>query len=571
MHNYTCDAISLYLMFPTIIIIQLSVYMDEQRINPWIPYSYSAIAVNNETLDQVMNNLTEKTLIVSRKDVLITCPIIATALTMFVTITVLILYCCGRSTRNKQSIGLSDQSKAIIITVSFISIGRILTFIGFDIVAIYAREEHLDLQVRSIYHSGKTGQLNDIMYNIPVTLMVFDCLAFLVCAIMIMLGTCFHCKCVSQHCHFIKDSYYYFLALTVIPLIFSAYSHAPYIIMAYISDADYASSIFIYYVIVMFVEFGVLEYMFNTLFKKSRKNNIIFCGLLLLATLLSVVINAIMATIFVFFFFVPIKYALSSAPNEVLVIYQSAIILVGGYITYKAVFKDKPSQFKFNCDQMNNDIAVLEDELAHFKHTESAVEANPGIIKEKRGKITTLRKEVALASLKQKIALLQNEKDNERNSTKITHLRNEICRLNNEIIIYFQEREKSLSGDDKEDEKAYLKDKIYSADLEVIEQLEGKIFDAWSNPYKDSYIVNVRVEMSISLQRVFGRFIDHPDSVKRLKEDIDDMDKRIKAKIKGLNYYEQKLKSTKSKEDDVYKEVAKTSLCSDLLYSIYLY
>ena len=315
-------------------------YVDEQRINPRILASSSAVAVSSETLDQVIDNITESTLMASRKDVLIACPIIATALTMFVTITALILYCCERINRNKQSDGLSDQAKAVIITISFISIGRILTFVGFDIGAIIVRQKHLDPQVHSIYHKGnRTGDLNDIMYNIPVTLIVFDGLALLSCIIIIILAA----SCRSKLRRYIKDSYYYFLALTVIPLIFSAFSHGPYIIMAYVSDAHFASSIFIYYVVVIFVEFGVLEYTFSTLFKRSRRSNIKFCGLFLLATVLSIVINAIMATIFVFFFFIPIKYALSSAPNEVLVIYQSAIILVGGYITYKAVFKDKPN------------------------------------------------------------------------------------------------------------------------------------------------------------------------------------------------------------------------------------
>ena len=301
--------------------------MDEQDINPRILASYSAVAVNNETLDQVINNITERTLVASRKDVLIACPIIATALTMFVTITALILYCCERINRNKQSDGLSDQAKAVIITISFISIGRILTFIGFDIGAIIVRDKHLDPQVHSIYHSGSIGDLNDIMYNVPVTLIVFDGLALFSCIIIILLAA--SCRFKLRR-YIIKDYYYYFLALTVIPLIFSAFSHGPYIIMAYVSDAHFASSIFIYYVIVMFVEFGVLEYTFSTLFKRSRRSNIKFCRLFSLATVLSIVINATMATIFVFFFFVPIKYALSSAPNEVLVIYQSAIILVGG-------------------------------------------------------------------------------------------------------------------------------------------------------------------------------------------------------------------------------------------------
>ena len=223
---------------------------------------------------------------------------------MFVTIVVLILYAYGGNIRKRRSVGLSIQAKAAAISVCYISIGRIIIFICLAIGAIHVRDKHLDPQVNSIYHSGTIGQINDILYNIPVTLLVFDCAALVACIIIIGCGA--NLRRVRICGYIIKDFHYYFLVLTVIPLIFSAYSHAPYIIMAYVSDANYASSIFIYYVIVLFVEFGVLEYTFCICFSKSRRS--IICGLLL-AILLSVVINTLMTTIFVFFFFVPIKYA----------------------------------------------------------------------------------------------------------------------------------------------------------------------------------------------------------------------------------------------------------------------
>ena len=310
-------------------------------------------------------------------------PIFALGGTMFVMITVMIIYGrCGGNIQKRRYIGLNTRAKATTISVSYISIGRIIIFILLDIGAMVVRELHVDPQVQSIYHEGNFGDLNDIIYNIPVTLLVFDGIALFAGLLMVITALCFTstCTCMCSRCYTCsgrckrryKDCCYYPLVLTVVPLIFSAYSHAPYIIMAYVSDTSYASSIFIYYVIAIFVEFGVLEYTFSTLFKKWKKWKIL---IFILALALSVFINGTMASIITFFFFAPIKYALRRAPSEVLVIYQSAIIFVGGYITYKTVFKDKRShQEKLNSDislldhSKMKEIAALEHEITQLQH-----------------------------------------------------------------------------------------------------------------------------------------------------------------------------------------------------------
>lgn len=108
---------------------------------------------------------------------------------MFVMITVLIIYGrCGGSVKKRLSIGLSIQAKATIISICFISIGRIVTlkFIGLDVVAITFRDSGVDPQVKSIYHSGNPGDFNDITYNIPITLLVFDGVACLVCVTILL-------------------------------------------------------------------------------------------------------------------------------------------------------------------------------------------------------------------------------------------------------------------------------------------------------------------------------------------------------------------------------------------------
>ena len=548
-------------IYNTCMHIQLNMYIDEQSINPRIPASYFPIAVNNETLEEVINNVTETLIQVSRKDILISCPIIATVLTIIVIVTMLIIYAYGANLRNQLGNGdLSSRAKATTMSISIISFGRITIFILLDTGAILFRNKHLDTQVEAIYHSGKFGELNDIMYNIPVTLLVFDITALVACGIIVFFAFCFKLCPRLIGRHRIKGLHYYCLALTVVPLIFSCLSHAPYIIMAYVSDASYASSIFIYYVLVLFVEFGVLEYTLSTTcFDKPGGHNItnffgmksnrackiyiyrICTGMLLL--LLPILINGIMTTIFIFFYFVPIKYALSNAPNDLVVIYQSAIVLVGGYITYKTVFQRKGNeQDKLACDYhlKKNEIARLEDEIADLK---SDVEANKPPrcdITTKKNRITFLRNGIALTSVKQRITHLQHEADSQINRSELAHLHNEVTHLSKDMIDYMEGEKNALASEDKtiffRDEIDYLD----SVDSELIARHQGRIYDGINceprNPIK---IVSLRREMTASIKR---KFAEDPDSLVEdthlTKKDIDTMDDEIKKYLKREPKYE---------------------------------
>ena len=127
--------------------------------------------------------------------------------------------------------------------------------------------------------------------------------------------------------------------MTLIFLFSSCTIHAPYIIMAYVSDANYVSSIFVYYMVEIFIEFSLNQYVFNVYFtyryvkhanSEVQKYKFIFpC---LLAAFLAVVVNGLMITIFFYFYFLPIKYIINNGPSQFELICQSGVSLVGGYI-----------------------------------------------------------------------------------------------------------------------------------------------------------------------------------------------------------------------------------------------
>ena len=76
-------------------------YIREQSINPEIPDTYMAVAVNDTTFkDAIVGiNISDN---ISRKDLLVACPIIITASVLIIVVIVLCL--CGCETKLKKNI-----------------------------------------------------------------------------------------------------------------------------------------------------------------------------------------------------------------------------------------------------------------------------------------------------------------------------------------------------------------------------------------------------------------------------------------------------------------------------------
>lgn len=131
--------------------------------------------------------------------------------------------------------------------------------------------------------------------------------------------------------------------------------------MAYVSDANYASSIFVYYMVELFIEFSLNQYVFSVYFTykiyyvkhtNSEVQKFKFFFPCLLAVFLAIVVNGLMITIFLYFYFLPIKYILNNGPSQFVLIYQSGVLLVGGYLTHRAVFQREPDKLQQSIDKL---------------------------------------------------------------------------------------------------------------------------------------------------------------------------------------------------------------------------
>ena len=344
---------------------QLKLYTEQQTIYPEVPESYAPTAVSEHTLKLVINDVTSTAPglpSVSRIKVMIACPILITFFTVILIVIALLLYAFTRKDtlekggRFRLIVVLSVQAKASIISIGFISFSRVLLFLFLDIGALINRKklEDQSYPAKGIYNMKEE---NDNVYSVPWILVAFDGFAILFNVLIVSaIGVKTCCSLSASKYVYLTELWkkmcfgkfinfnYYCLSLTVIPLIISGLSHAPYIIMAYVSDADYASSIFVYYTVILFIEFGLVQYTFRTYFERPEDTSSpcfiklrVFMAIAIAVTF-SIIINGLMIIVFIYFFYVPIKYVLSNAPDQVLVVYHSAVLLVGAFIAYKAVF-----------------------------------------------------------------------------------------------------------------------------------------------------------------------------------------------------------------------------------------
>ena len=177
----------------------------------------------------------------------------------------------------------------------------------------------------------------------------------------------------------------------------------------------------------------------------------------------------------------------------------------------------------------NNDIALLEDEIASLKgigfHSVAEIDVEAALndqseIINQRKRIVYLRNEKTLTSLKQKV-----ESDGD-NSAEAIHLQNEIRRLSRDIANYLEDELKNLEDAQFKDEVAHIRHKIFHTHIEIIEHLQRQVFDILDDcePQNYSRIFRLRKEMNISLVKVFACFADYPNDVEMLNKDIDDMD-----------------------------------------------
>ena len=426
---------------------QLKIYIQEQSFYPKMDNDYLPVAANSTTIVEILSNSPYAHVSLSSEHILFFCPLFVTIIILALMVIVLMLYACGGLCKFKSSVkaGLKNHTKATILAFTVASFSRILIFIGFDIAALAFRFPCSNPKVEAIC------EFSDLIYNTPGALLAYDLfsLLFFVASIVVAIlipklfiwlqnrrGRYQNLNPNSNSIHqSIRHIQYFCCTLAAMGFVFSCLMHSPYVIMAYLSDAHYATSILVYYTTVLFIEFGIVQYTFRIYFDMGsfiykRKK---LTGLLVFVQTILIYFLVLSASFF--FYFIPISNTVTNLPNEGIIVYQTALILLGAFITYKALFKSKKSEqdkhslnlYQLNRQLKEREIAQLNIEVKNDKHHKSLKSTM-------EDKIFHLQKEITLMHVKHKITCLTNGSNDTIHSIRVARLK----RQQNEIIAYLK-------------------------------------------------------------------------------------------------------------------------------------
>ena len=136
-----------------------------------------------------------------------------------------------------------------------------------DAYAISSRK-----QLYPIHSQGDVGKPYNILYNIPVVVLVVDLLAIIPSYIIANKVYSY----INNNISTITDNRYYLLALSTVGVIITLLNHTPYMVMAYFIDPDYTIGVLFIYFFIVLSWFSLFEFIFDSMLRKpqSDSNNV---------------------------------------------------------------------------------------------------------------------------------------------------------------------------------------------------------------------------------------------------------------------------------------------------------
>ena len=387
---------------------QLKIHILEQDFHPKMDETYKAVAVNDSSVQDVFFETFYGGESLSSANILFTCPIVVIWVVILIMGIVIFLNIWRRYSNKKHS-GLKRPTKVNILSFSIISSVRLIIFLIFDLLAVTYRLPCSDPRVSAVC------TFVPLLYNIPLTVLIFDILLLIVAIVFVAIS--FYLKLKGLRCvKKIQDIHYYCLTIITLCFIISCLMHTPYVTMAYLSDAHYATSVLVYYLTILLFELGLIHHTLKIYFDLRKQNKLkdrfMAVFIVFLIVLLLILLYGLVISLSFYYYYLPINNTITDLPNEGIVVYQTALVLAGAYITYKTVFqKDKKlkeihAMDSTICETIKANITVLKREIAATNGEIAALNAEITIlnnengnaveaeINQKRGEIKTLLEKV---------------------------------------------------------------------------------------------------------------------------------------------------------------------------------
>lgn len=471
--------------------VQLKIHIQEQSYYPMMDDEYIPVAANSKTVLELFNVSPYSQLKLSSEHILFFCPLSVTIITLALIVIVLILYACRGIVKFNSSVKakLKGQTRATILAFTVVSFNRIATFIILDTIALVFNSPCNSSDPRV----NGTCEFSGLIHNIPRALLGYDLMAMLLFIMFVIialgfprllkfLGKC--CRLQKHHLNpntksdqkNIQRLRYYFCAFAVIGFAVGCLVHSPYITMAYLSDAHYATSILVYYTVIFFIELGMFQYTFRIYFSygsfiyKQR----ILTGILIFIQ--AVLVYSLVASLSFFYYYLPINNVVSNLPNEGIVVYQTALILLGAFITYKALFTPRKTT-DIIMQQLSQQIK--ESEIACLKSMIKCKTVSNNtkdqqcktVTKDQhdnidniyillmRNKIVHLQEEITLMHVNNKIKCLSdgpNDPDDRTHPIKIARLKQQQCKILAYLMTEMERLKKETEQHDSEKDEGQI-------------------------------------------------------------------------------------------------------------------
>ena len=389
-YMYIHDAINFIVaanMVAILLCMQLKIHILEQDFHPKMDETYKAVAVNDSSVRDVFFDTFYGGESLSSANILFACPIVVIWVVILI-IGIVIFLNIWRRYSNKKHSSLKRPTKVNILSFSIISSVRLIIFLIFDVLAVTYRLPCSDPRVSAVC------TFVPMLYNIPLTVLIFDILLLIVAIVFVAIS--FYLKLKGLRCvKKIQDIHYYCLTFIILCFIISCLMHTPYVTMAYLSDAHYATSVLVYYLTILLFELGLIHHTLKVYFDLRKQNKLkdqfMAVFIVFLIVLLLILLYGLVISLSFYYYYIPINNTITDLPNEGIVVYQTALVLAGAYITYKTVFqKDKKlkeihAMDNTICETMKANITVLKREIAATNGKIAVLKAKITIMQSKNG------------------------------------------------------------------------------------------------------------------------------------------------------------------------------------------
>jgi hypothetical protein len=255
---------------------------------------------------------------------------------------IIFFYVCSKSANEK------DWYKKILKEkqTTFYAMASISPFVNIYILALTCQAARvwntLSDELQDLHDTESTrGPL--------VILGLADCiftLANVISLIVYAINKC--CDCYEE------NKRIYILTIPILCSLISIIGHGTFITVAYLNDGYHASSIFIYYSVILFIAYGITWSGFRSCMDVNEdepargwcKSEHWQKGIVAVLIIILIVFISLVVTITCYFVIIPINKATSDAPNRLIGIFQSGGFVFGAFIVYKllSVFNKSDSK-----------------------------------------------------------------------------------------------------------------------------------------------------------------------------------------------------------------------------------